>query len=411
MSVLQNRNYRMWLIGLSGANVGTWMQRIAQDWLVLELTDRSGTALGLVTALQFLPILLVGTTGGGVIADRYDRRHTLLWTQVVVGLCAAALAVLVLTHTIALWHVMVVAVVLGLASAVFQPTVQAFVLELVERDQLTTVVGISGGSFHVARLVGPAVAGALIAASGTGPVFVIAAVTVAGPIVALLRMDVNRLHLTPRTGGGRGMFREGLRYVRGDRDILLLLAVTGFVGTFAANSAVTNALMATTVFDRGAREFGLLGSVLAIGSLGGAALAARRKRVSTRFVVWVAIGFCVCNMLSGLMPTYAGFAVSLVAVGLSQLTFITAANSALQLRADDRLRGRVMALFTVLMTGTTPIGAPLLGWLAERADARVALELMSAAGLVGVLVSAAIHYRRSPAAVPAETERDLVGER
>ena len=401
----------MWLIGLSGANIGTWMQRIAQDWLVLELTGRSGTALGLVTALQFLPVLLFGTTGGGVIADRYDRRWTLLWTQCLVGLSAAALGLLVLTHTVALWHVMVIAVVLGLASAVFQPTVQAFVLELVDRDELTTVVGISGGSFHVARLIGPAVAGAIIAAAGTGPVFVIAAATVAGPIVALLRMDPARLHRAPPMEHSRGMFRAGVRYARANRDIMLLLGVTGFVGAFAANSGVTMALMATTVFDRGAREFGVLGSVLAVGSLAGAALAARRKRVSIRFVVVAGAAFCVCNMVSGLMPTFVAFAVSLITVGLSQLTFITAANSALQLRSDDRYRGRMMALFTVLMTGTTPLGAPLLGWLAQWSNARVALEVTSGVGLAGVLACAALYRRRGPAAESAEPQRDLVGER
>lgn len=411
MSVLQNRNYRMWLIGLSGANIGTWMQRIAQDWLVLELTGRSGTALGLVTALQFLPVLLFGTTGGGIIADRYDRRRTLFWTQVLVGASAAALGVLVLTGTVALWHVMVIAVVLGLASSVFQPTVQAFVLELVDRDQLTAVVGISGGSFHVARLIGPAVAGAMIAAAGTGPVFVVAAATVVGPIVALARMDPARLHRTPRVEHTRGMFREGVRYAVAHPDIRLLLGVTGFVGTFAANSAVTNALMATTVFDRGAREFGLLGSVLAIGSLGGAALAARRRTVGPRFVVIAAIAFCVCNMISGLMPVYAAFAVSLIAVGLAQLTFITAANSALQLSSDDRFRGRMMALFTVLMTGTTPIGAPLLGGLAQWGNARLALELTSGIGLAGVLACAALHRRHANAATPADPERDLVNKR
>jgi MFS family permease len=190
---LRNPNYRMWLIGLSVANIGTWMQRIAQDWLVLQLTGQSGTALGFVTGVQFLPILLVGPVGGA-LADRFPRRRLLLWTQVAVGLCGLVLAVLVLSGGTAIWHVYLIAAVLGIANAVFQPTVQAFVLELVTREEVASVVGLSGGSFHAARLIGPGLAGVLISVGGTGPVFLISAATVISPIIALLRMDPARLH-------------------------------------------------------------------------------------------------------------------------------------------------------------------------------------------------------------------------
>jgi MFS family permease len=302
LPALRNRNYRMWLLGLSVANIGTWMQRIAQDWLVLELTGKSGTALGFVTGVQFVPILLLGPVGG-MLADRFPRRGLLLWTQAVVGLCGIALGALVLDGAARTWHVYLIALVLGAANAVFQPTVQAFVLELVTREEVPSVVGLSGGSFHAARLIGPAVAGVLIAASGTGPVFLIAAATTIAPIVALIRMDPRRLYEVPADGGGGlVMIAAGVRYALREPEIRVILGTTAFVGTFSANSPITNALMATHEFGRGAGDFGLLGSITAIGSLAGAALAARRKSVSWRFVVASAIAFATMNLLSAFMP-------------------------------------------------------------------------------------------------------------
>jgi MFS family permease len=388
---LRNPNYRMWLIGLSVANIGTWMQRIAQDWLVLQLTGQSGTALGFITGVQFLPILLAGPIGGA-LADRFPRRRLLLWTQVTVGVCGLVLAVLVLSGGAAIWHVYVIAAVLGIANAVFQPTVQAFVLELVTREEVASVVGLSGGSFHAARLIGPGLAGVLISLAGTGPVFLIAAATVISPIIALLRMDPARLHEVPvDRGSGSSMLIAGFRYATTQPEIRVILGITVFVGTFAANSAITNALMATRQFGLGAGEFGLLGSVVAIGSLAGAALAARRRSVSWRFVALAGIGFAVVNALSGLMPSYVAFAVALVPVGLTQLTFITAANSSLQLGAAPEMRGRVMALFMVATMGTTPIGAPLIGWIAQHAGARTALVLSNVVDLLGIEVVLSLH--------------------
>lgn len=404
LPVLRNGNYRKWLIGLSVANVGTWMQRIAQDWLVLQLTDGSGVALGSVTGVQFLPILLVGPVGG-VLADRFPRRHLLLVTQIVVGLCGLTLGALVLGGGVQTWHVYALALLLGVANAVFQPTVQSFVLELVTREEVPSVVGLSGGSFHAARLIGPGVAGALIAVAGTGPVFLIAATTVIFPIVALLRMDREQLHEVPtERGGGLSMLVGGLRYAWREPQIRVVLGVTAFVGTFAANSPVTNALMATQEFGRGAREFGLLGSVLAVGSLAGAALAARRKSVSWKFVAASAVAFGVVNMLSGFMPGYVAFAVALVPVGLTQLTFITASNASLQLGAAPEMRGRVMALFMVLTMGTTPIGAPLIGWIAQVWGARTALVLSNLVALLGIGVVLALHRITAPP--PPASEAD-----
>jgi MFS family permease len=289
---------------------------------------------------------------------------------------------------------------------VFQPTVQAFVLELVTREEVPSVVGLSGGSFHAARLIGPAVAGVLIAASGTGPVFLIAAATTIAPIVALIRMDPRRLYEVPADGGGGlVMIAAGVRYALREPEIRVILGTTAFVGTFSANSPITNALMATHEFGRGAGDFGLLGSITAIGSLAGAALAARRKSVSWRFVVASAIAFATMNLLSAFMPGYAAFAVALVPVGLSQLTFITAANSSLQLGAAPEMRGRVMALFMMLTMGTTPIGAPLIGWIAQQAGPRAALVISNLVALLGIAVVLTLHLvaaskRRIPAAQP-----------
>jgi MFS family permease len=384
LPALRNRNYRIWITGLSVANVGTWMQRIAQDWLVLDITHRSGTALGVVTALQFLPMLLLGPFGG-VVADRFPKRWTLLWSQAAVGLCGLVLATTVLSGSVRLVQVQVVAVLLGLANAVFQPTVQAFVLELVTREEVPSVVGLSGGAFHAARLIGPGLAGLIINAWGTGPVFLIAAATVLGPIMSLLRLDPRTLHPVPPTRGGPGMFVEGVRYALGERRILLILGIGGFVFAFAANSPITNALMATVVFHRGAGGFGLLGSVMAVGSLVAAVLAARRRSVSIRTAILAATALCLFNMVSAAMPGYGAFAVALIPVAFAQITFTVAANSILQIESDPRYRGRVMALFTVLMLGTTPIFAPPVGWWAQHFGARSVLVTSSAMALAGTL--------------------------
>jgi MFS family permease len=406
LPALRNGNYRMWLFGLSVANIGTWMQRIAQDWLVLQLSHNSGTALGLITGVQFLPILLLGPVGG-VLADRFPRRKLLMWTQLVVGLCGLVLGGLVLGGGVAIWHVYVIAVALGIANAVFQPTVQSFVLELVTRDELVSVVGLSGGSFHAARLIGPGLAGLLITVGGTGPVFLIAAATVLCPVIALVRMDTSRLHEVP-ADRGTGLLRAGIAYAVRDPVIRLVLGVTAFVGVFALNSPVTTALMATAVFGKGAGEFGLLGSVVAIGSLAGAAIAIRRKTVPVRFVVAAATAFVVLNMLSGFSPSYLTFALVLVTVGMAQITFIVAANSCLQLVSAPQLRGRVMALFMVLTMGTAPLGAPIVGWVAEQTSARVALVAGNLAALLGIAMVLWLHRRAANRSRPAPQDKELV---
>jgi MFS family permease len=401
---LRNRNYRVWITGLSLANVGTWMQRIAQDWLVLELTHGSGTALGVVTALQFVPMLLLGPFGG-VIADRFPKRWTLLWSQAAVGVCGLVVGVTVVAHQASLIEVQVVAVLLGVANAVLQPTVQAFLLELVDREEVASVVGLSGGAFHAARLVGPGVAGLLIDRWGTGPVFLLAAVTVLGPITSLIRLDPRTMHVSPAVRGGPRMFVAGLRYAMRERRIRLILGVAAFAFAFAANSQVTNALMATVVFHRGASGFGLLGSLMAVGSIAAAAFVTLRRRgVNVTMVLGAAVALCVFNGLSGLAPGYLPFAVVLVPVAFAQIMLTVTAISVLQLESAPEYRGRVVALFTVLMMGTAPVTAPLVGWWAQHVGIRSAVVMTSVVALLGtVTVIAAMSGRRRP--IPQEADQ------
>jgi MFS family permease len=392
LPALRNQNYRKWLIGLSVANIGTWMQRVAQDWLILQLTAKSGVQLGLVTGVQYIPIFLIGPIGG-VLADKFPRRHLLMWSLSAIGACGIVLSGLVFTGVDQIWQVYLLAAVLGAATAVFQPTVQAFVLELVSREEVPSVVGLSGGSFHAARLIGPALAGLLISIDGTGPVFLIAGATVISPIIALLKMDTSQLHEVPAEAGGIKLLFDGFRYAWNDPQTRLLLAMTTLIGIFVANSPITSALMATTVFGKGAGGYGVLGSVVAIGSLAGAALAARRSSVTWKIASVGAIAFAILNVVSGFAPNYVTFALALIPVGLAQLTFITAANAVLQLRAAPELRGRVMALFMVLSMGTDVIGGPLIGSLAQHAGARAALIYANLFALLVMLVLLALHLR------------------
>ena len=369
---LRIRNYRLFATGMAVSNTGTWMQRIAQDWLVLELTDGSGVALGITTGLQFLPMLLFGLWGG-VLADRYPKRRVLAGTALFMGATAGVLGLLDVTGAVAVWHVYVLAFLLGLGAAVDNPTRQSFVSELVDREDLPNAVGLNSASFNAARVVGPALAGLLINLVGTGPVFLVNAVSFVAVVLALRQMDAATLHPTPRIQRGPGQIAEGLRYVRGHPEILLVIGIVFFVGTFGLNFQMTTALMATEVFGRGAGSYGLLGSAMAVGSVAGALLAARRERPRLRLVVGAAVLFGLLEMLVGVMPTYETFMLVLPLVGAAALTVITAANASVQLAAAPAVRGRVMALYTAVFFGGTPLGAPLVGVVAEAFGPRWAL--------------------------------------
>jgi MFS family permease len=385
---LRTYNYRVWATGAIISNTGTWMQRVAQDWLVLTvLTDNSGIATGITTGLQFGPIALLAPVAGAV-ADRCDRRRLLMVTQAVPGVLALVLGLLVLTGRARLWHVFVLATMLGAVSAFDIPARHAFVSQMVPREDLPNAVGLNSASFHAGRLMGPGAAGLLIHAFGTSPVFLLNAASFAAVLFSLFRMNLADLQPVPRDGRDPGGVRQGLLYVRRRPDLVLILCVVGMVGTFGMNFQLTTALMARTVFDKGAGEYGLLGSVMAVGSLGGALLAAKRERPTVGLVVGATGVFGVLSVAAALMPSYEAFAVALIPVGLSLLTVMTAANASVQLMTDPGLRGRVMALYGAILMGGTPLGAPLVGWVGETFGARWTIVLGGVASLATAVAAA-----------------------
>ena len=389
-------NYRRYFTGMAVSNTGSWMQRVAQDWLVLQLSGGSAVTLGITTALQFGPIVLL-TSLGGVLADRYDKRKLLFVTNAAMGLLALVLGALVLTDLAVVWHVYVLAAGLGVIAALDTPTRQAFVVEMVGRDDLPNAVGLNSASFNGGRILGPAAAGLLIEAFGgdTGWVFLINALTYLAPMLALHRMRVEELQPSELAPRGRGQLREGIRYVRGRPDLLAVLWVIFTLGTFGLNFQITNALMATQEFGKGAGEFGLLGSAIAVGSLTGALLGARRRQVRVRLVIAGGFAFGVLEVVVGLMPSYGWYALSLPAVGVAALLTTTAANSVMQLSVPPAMRGRVMALYITVLFGGTPIGAPVVGWLAEEYGPRWSLVLGGIITAASALLAAVVLARHA----------------
>ncbi|MFX1818553.1 MFS transporter [Pseudarthrobacter sp. CC4] len=382
---LENRNYRIWASGALVSNIGTWMQRVAQDWLVLTvLTDYSGAAVGITTGLQFLPMLLLGPYGG-VLADRYRKRAILLWTQVAMGLTGLVLGLLVVTGAAELWHAYLAALCLGIASAIDAPSRQSFVSELVGRDNISNAVALNSASFNTARLTGPAIAGVLIAWMGTGPVFLLNAASFAAVIVSLFRIRTAELVPAAPATRSRHQVAEGVRYVRNRPDLVLIMVLVGILGAFGMNFPIINALMATTEFGAGPGEFGLLGSIMAVGTLGGALLAARRAGPRLRFLLGGALGLGAFTLLGSVSPSFWLYAAVLVPIGLASITFLNSCNTSIQLSVEPRFRGRVLALYLAVLQGGTAVGAPLMGWIGTEFGARWSV----AAGGVIVLLAAA----------------------
>jgi MFS family permease len=371
-SSLRIRNYRLFAAGQLVSLTGTWMQRVAQDWLVLRLSHDSGVALGITTGLQFLPMLLFGLYGG-VLADRYPKLRLLVVAQVAMGLLALLLGVLDITGVVSLWHVYVLAFGLGLASVVDTPTRQAFAVELVGKGELPNAVSLNSATFNSGRVLGPAFAGLLINAFGTGPVFLVNAASFVAVLIGLLRIRTSELHTSKRVARAPGQLRAGLTYVRGRPELLWPIVLVAVIGTFGLNFQITTALVAKLVFHRGAGSYGLLGTALALGSLIGALLAARRGVPRQRLLLGAAFAFGLLEIAVGLMPTYTSFLLLLIPTGVAVLTFTTAANASVQLASSAAMRGRVMALYVLVFLGGTPIGAPVIGWLAETYGARWSL--------------------------------------
>ncbi|WP_280377653.1 MFS transporter [Nocardia wallacei] len=379
------RNYRYYFASQMVSNTGTWMQRIAQDWLVLSLTG-SSFAVGITTAMQFLPMLLFGLFGG-VIADRFRKRRLLLFTQGAMGVLAAVLAVSTLTGMVQVWHVYLLAFLLGLVTVVDNPTRQTFVAELVGPGQLRNAVSLNSANFQSARLVGPAVAGVVIAAVGTGWAFAVNALSFVAVIGSLLMMRPAQLRSLPPAPRRKGQLREGLRYVSARPQLIWPIVLVGFIGTFGFNFPTVLSGYAYNVFHVDAGMYGLLNTALAAGSLLGALLAARRTQVRLRMLVMTAVGFGVLEAVTAFAPEYWLFTAMLTVVGLLGLTFNTSSNSMVQLATEPVVRGRVMALYMMVFTGGTPIGGPIVGWITERFGPRIGLfacGTVSAAAAVAV---------------------------
>jgi MFS family permease len=395
---LRNPNYRLYLAGSVISNTGTWLQRTAQDWLVLKPLHGGGTDLGIVTALQFLPVLLL-TPYAGVVADRFSKRRMLQVTQLSMAAASFLLGVLALSGAAQIWMVYIISFLFGIGAAFDVPARQSFVSEMVGPDDLTNAVGLNSAAFNTARIVGPALGGLLIAAFGggataTGIVILLNAVSYLAVIAQLQRMNAALL-LTPRVSRarGRGALMEGVRYVRTQPKMLFVLVLVFFAGTFGMNFQMTSSLMATQVFGKGAGEFGLLGSTLAVGSLTGALMAARRTSIPLRLLAFAATGFGIAEIIAGSLPSYIAFAVFSPIIGFCTITLLNSSNATIQLTSSPAMRGRSMALYMTVVQGGTPIGAPVIGWIGQQLGARWTLWIGGGLVLVGVVLAVALLAR------------------
>ena len=387
---LANYNYRLWAGGAIVSNVGTWMQRVAQDWLVLtQLTDNNASALGVVMALQFGPQMLM-LPFSGFSADFFDRRKLLMVTQAAMGLCALGLGLLTVTGLVQLWHVYVFAFLHGCAAAFDAPARQVFVSDLVGETDLPNAVALNSTSFNAARMIGPALAGLLIAGVGTGFAFLANAVSFGGVLCSLMFLRVGDLHRNRRAGRAPGGFVAGFVYVWNRPDLRAMLLMLFLIGTFGLNFPIFISTMAVKVFHAGAGKYGLLSSMMAIGTVTGALLAASRGRPRIDLLLSGAAVFALGCALAAIMPNYWLFGGVLVVIGMSALTITNSSNALMQLSTEPVMRGRVMAIRLAIALGGTPIGAPIVGWVADRFGPRWALGVGAAAGLAAAIVM--IHY-------------------
>jgi MFS family permease len=379
------RNFRLFFVGQLISQCGTWMQTIALGWLVLHLSHNSGFAIGLAIALQFIPTLLFGVWGG-VIADRFDKRKVLLCTQVAMAVVAVLFTVVDLTNVVQLWMLYVIVFGFGLALAVDNPTRQSFVPELVPPDELPNAIGLSSAIFQVARILGPAVAGVLIVAVGTGICFAINAVSFVFIIAALLMMRTRELYRGAPLGREKGQVRAGLHYVWQTPELRSTLLLTLIVGTFAINSPVVLPLLAKITFDGNADVYSWMTIAMGAGALFGALFVANRAhgRGNLLFATGLTFGIALC--VASLAPSLVIFVVLLVAVGAGQIAFLATCNSLIQLRSDPVMRGRVMAVYTITLLGSTPIGGPLIGWISEEFGPRWGLAVGGIATIGAVLL-------------------------
>ena len=376
----RHRNYRILFPANAASNIGTWAQRVAQDWLILQLTDNSGIYLGLVTAVQFAPVLLFSLQGGA-LADRINKRKLLVFTNFIGALSSLGLGLLVVTGNVQVWHVFFFALTLGISSAIDAPIRQSFTSEIVGHSDIANAVSLNSANFNAGRLVGPALSGFLIARFDTGPSFLINSFTYLFVILALLRMRESDFFIQEKKLT-QGTVREGLNYALARPDLYVVMLVVFFVATFGLNMQIFNALMATKEFGKGPASYGLLGTYLAIGSLSGALISARLERFRrTAFVIKGGVAFSLSVVLLSIAPTYTWYSLWLPLCGFSALTMLITANSLIQVNSDPAIRGRVSGIYLLIFMGGTPFGAPLIGWLVEVLGVR---ETIALCGLISL---------------------------
>ena len=381
-------NYRLWFGGSIFASTGTWMQRVAQDWLVLTvLTDNSGFQVGIVTALQFLPILLLSPVAG-VAADRFNRRHLLQTTQVITGVLGLTLGILILTGTAQLWMIYILAFLGGSAQSFDNPARNAFVSELVPARMLPNAIALNSTAFNSARLIGPALSGVVIDWIGIGWVFVVNAGLFAVPVTAMALMRKNELDAPESVPKEKGQIREGLAYIRERKDIILILVLMGVVSCLGLNFQLTSAMMATEVFGLPAGGYGLMSTAMAVGAVAGTLLVARHNNPRLRMIILAALFFGIGLGSLALSPSYYWFLILAVPTGLLSMSLISSANAAVQISTEPRFRGRVMAIYSMIFLGTTPIGAPFIGWVGEHFGPRWSMGIGALATIVAAITVA-----------------------
>jgi MFS family permease len=406
---LRIRNYRLFFFGQLVSVSGTWMQQLAQDWLVLRLTNRS-LPVGITTALQFAPVLVFGIWGG-LIADRLDKRRLLLATQGAMGALALALGVLTATGAVRLWMIYLLALLLGCATSFDMPARQSFVTEMVGPKDLPNAVGLNSAVFNVGRIIGPAVAGVLIGVVGIAPAFIVNAVSYLAVMAGLWLMDPSKLFRSAPVERSRGQVRDGVRYVLATPMLRWTILLMGVVATLGLNFRVALPLLARFTYHGGPSLYGLLASIMAAGSVVGALTAASRTRPSQRLLLWSIIGFGVSSLVMAFLLSPALAAIVLLPVGFFSIAWISTANTTVQLGSAPEMRGRVMSIYGLLLLGSTPIGAMIIGWLSERYGPRSSVLLAGLSSLAAAGVAILVRpdrAKRRAAAEPAIESRQPV---